>query len=70
MKRVFPFVLLAALVAAARLLGPRLGRRCMEHCSAMFDEMPEDFPPRRMLRELETIHAQNDRILALLERDR
>lgn len=60
----------AALVfvaAARRRFGPALGRRAMSKCEEMFDRMPEEFPPKQMMRSLEEIRDQNQRILAHLE---
>lgn len=59
-------VFLAA-VAALRRFGPALGARAMRKCEEMFDRMPEDFPPKRMMRSIEEIREQNTRILRHLE---
>jgi len=62
----------AAFVAAPAVLrrfGPALGGRAMAKCQAMFDHMPEQFPPKRMMRNIEEIREQNTRILRHLEEE-
>ncbi|HEX6331410.1 MAG TPA: hypothetical protein VF129_09030 [Actinomycetota bacterium] len=59
-------VLVAAL-AALRRFGPALRERAMRKCEEMFDQMPEDFPPKRMMRGIEELREQNTRILRQLE---
>lgn len=61
---------LVFVASALRRFGPALGRRVAAMCQGMFDRMPEEFPPKRMMRNLEEIGGQNDRILALLEDER
>ncbi len=56
----------AALAAVCRF-GPVLGERAMRKCDEMFDRMPEEFPPKRMMRSIEEIREQNTRILRQLE---
>jgi hypothetical protein len=36
-------------------------------CQGMFEHMPEDFPPKRMMGGIEEIRANSTRILELLE---
>jgi hypothetical protein len=58
------------LVAAAitiRRIGPKVGERLMAKCEQMFDRMPEDFPPKRMMRGIEEIRVQNAEILRQLQ---
>ena len=57
-------------LAALRRFGPALGKRAMRKCEEMFDRMPEDFPPKRMMRSIEEIREQNARILGHLEEER
>lgn len=61
----------AALVAVAVTVVPRfaraLERGAMRKCEGMFDRMPDDFPPKRMLRGIDEIRHQNARILQKLE---
>ncbi len=54
---------LVAAVAALRRFGPALEQRAMRKCEQMFDRMPPDFPPKRMLRGIEEIREQNTQIL-------
>ena len=56
-----------AAVAGLRRFGPALEERAMRKCEAMFDRMPADFPPKRMLRGIEEIQEQNTQILRRLE---
>jgi hypothetical protein len=48
---------------ASRHFGPRLVKLAMVHCEAMFEQMPADFPPKRMMDSIEEIRKQNSRIL-------
>lgn len=54
-------------VLAARALAPRLHARLIAGCERMFEQMPDEFPPKRMLRGIEEIRANSARTLALLE---
>ena len=54
-------------VVAARMLAPKLHARMLAVCKGMFEHMPEDFPPKRMLGGVEEIRANTTRILQLLE---
>lgn len=55
-------------VLVARAAAPKLHARLMAACERMFEEMPETFPPKRMLRGIEEISATSARTLELLER--
>lgn len=55
-----------AALAALRWLGPALGKRVMRKCEEMFDRMPEEFPPKQMMRSIEEIRKQNTRLLRQL----
>ena len=61
----------AALVGTAalvlRALAPKLHARMLAACEHMFEEMPDTFPPKRMLRGIEEIRANSARIIELLE---
>ena len=57
----------ALAVVALRALAPRLHARLLIACERMFEEMPESFPPKRMLRGIEEISANSERTLDLLE---
>ena len=61
---------LAGAVLAARRFAPGLAKSAMAHCEAMFEHMPEDFPPTRMMNSIEEIRRQNERILQRLEAER
>lgn len=61
---------LVFIAAARRRFGPALSRRVVAMCQAMFDRMPEGFPPKRMMRSLEEIQDQNQRILSYLDNER
>jgi hypothetical protein len=54
-------------VLVARALAPRLHARLMAGCERMFEQMPDSFPPKRMLRGIEEIRASSARTVALLE---
>ena len=59
--------LIGAGVLVARALAPRLHARLMAGCERMFEQMPDSFPPKRMMRGIEEIRANSVRTLALLE---
>lgn len=54
--------ILVLAVSALRRFGPVLGERAMKRCEEMFDRMPEEFPPKRMMRGIEEIEEQTTRI--------
>jgi hypothetical protein len=56
-------------LAALRRFGPALEGWAMRKCEQMFDRMPADFPPKRMLHGIEEIRAQNTQILRQLEQE-
>jgi hypothetical protein len=59
--------LVGAGVLAARALVPKLHARLLAACEHMFDEAPDSFPPKRMLRGIDEIRANTARTLVLLE---
>jgi hypothetical protein len=61
---------LVAAVAALRRFGPALVERAMAKCEQMFENMPEDFPPKRMMRGIEEVREQNVEILRQLGEQR
>ena len=65
-------VLAAAVILAVRKMveldGPEVRARCSEMCDRMLDQMPESFPPNRMMADLDELKKQTARILDLLER--
>jgi hypothetical protein len=66
-RRVLGGVLAGVGVVVARALAPKLHARLTAGCERMFEQMPETFPPKRMLRGIEEIRASSARTLALLE---
>jgi hypothetical protein len=60
-------VVIGAGVVAARALAPKLHARLVAGCERMFEQMPDSFPPKRMMRGIEEIRATSVRTLALLE---
>ena len=54
-------------VVVVRALAPRLHARMLAACKGMFEPMPDDFPPKRMVGGIEEIRANMDRALVLLE---
>jgi len=59
-----------AAMAALRRFGPALGKWAMRKCEEIFDHMPEEAPPKRMMRGIEEIREQNTRILHRLDEER
>jgi hypothetical protein len=66
-RRVIGVALAGVGVLAARALAPRLHARLIAGCERMFEQMPDTFPPKRMLRGIEELRANSARTLALLE---
>jgi hypothetical protein len=58
---------IGGVVVAARVLAPKLHARMLATCEGMFEQMPEDFPPKRMMGGIEEIRGNTTRILKLLE---
>jgi hypothetical protein len=54
-------------VLVARALAPKLHERLLARCERMFEQMPDDFPPKRVMRGIEEIRANTARTLELLE---
>ena len=72
MKRLAIFSLLAVgmMLAMRKMVeagGPAVRARCSEMCDRMLDQMPESFPPNRMMSDLESLKEQTSRILDMLE---
>ncbi len=59
--------LLLAMRKIAQTAGPAMRERCSEMCERMLANMPESFPPNRMMADLEATTAQTARILKVLE---
>jgi hypothetical protein len=60
-------VAVAAAAYTFRRMGSSLGERAMRQGETMFESMPDQFPPKRMMRGIDAIREQNTRILRLLE---
>ena len=58
---------IGGVVVAGRALAPKLHARMLAACEGMFEQMPEDFPPKRMLGGIEEVRANTTRILELLD---
>ena len=72
MKRVVIFMMIVAgIFLAVRKIaggaGPDMRKRCSEMCDRMLDNMPESFPPNRMMADLEALKERTGRILEVLE---
>ena len=70
MKRIAAAAALTGMgVLVARAVVPKLKlhERLMARCERMFQQMPEDFPPKRMMRGIEEIRANTARTVDLLE---
>ena len=70
MKAILTLAMIGGLALLARRFGPRIRERCLAACERMLDEMPDSFPPRRMMISLDAISAQNERVIELLEDQR
>ncbi len=70
MRRLIIFIMFAAgMFLAIRRMAERggLGEHCSGMCDRMLANMPESFPPNRMMADLETLKEQTARILETLE---
>ena len=54
-------------LVVARVLAPKVHARMLAACQGMFENMPEDFPPKRIMRGVEETRENTARILELLE---
>jgi hypothetical protein len=65
-------VLMAVAVLVARKIAgeaaPAMRARCAEACDRMLANMPESFPPNRMMADLDEVKDQTARILDEIER--
>ncbi|MFV1961166.1 MAG: hypothetical protein ACC658_04970 [Acidimicrobiia bacterium] len=73
MRRLAIFMVLGAgvtfaVVKMAQRGGPAMRARCSEMCERMLDQMPESFPPNRMMADLDALKEQTARILEVVER--
>jgi hypothetical protein len=70
MKRIATAAALTGVgVLVARAIVPKLKlhERLMARCERIFQQMPDDFPPKQMMRGIEEIRADTARTLELLE---
>ncbi len=72
MRRLPIFAVLAvgmflAMRKIAERAGPAMGERFSEMCDRLLANMPESFPPNRMMADLEALKEQTARILEVLE---
>jgi hypothetical protein len=58
---------IGGVVVAGRALAPKLHARMLAACAGMFEQLPEDFPPKRMMTGIEEVRATTTRILELLD---
>lgn len=73
MRRLIIWTVLAAAISLimrklAGKVAPAMRARCSEACERMLANMPESFPPNRMMADLEALKEQTARILNLVER--
>jgi len=54
-------------VPIARAVGLKLGEGCVGTGAEMFDRLPDDLPPKQVMRGVEEIRDQTGRILGVLE---
>ena len=72
MRRLPIFAVLAvgmflAMRKIAERAGPAMGERASEMCDRLLANMPESFPPNRMMADLDALKEQTARILEVLE---
>jgi hypothetical protein len=72
MRRLIIWMVLAAgmFLAMRKMAGkaaPAMRARCSGMCDRMWANMPESFPPNRMIADLEILKEQTARILEVLE---
>lgn len=72
MKRLAILAVLAAAVILGfrkmvQLDGPAVRARCSEICERMLGQMPESFPPNRMMADLHDLKEQTAHVLDVLE---
>ncbi len=56
-----------AIRSLAERTGPTVRERCSELCDRFLANMPESFPPNRMMADLDSLKEQTARILEMLE---
>ena len=70
MRAIVLLAMIGGLALLARRFGPQIRARCMAAIEHMLDGMPDSFPPKRMMSDLEVLRAQSERMIALLEEQR
>ena len=68
-RRAILTVLAGVGLLVLRARGAALHERLAAHCEAMFERMPDTFPPKKMMRSIEEIRVTTSRILELVEAD-
>lgn len=66
-RTVIGAAVVGGVVVSVRALAPKLHAKMLAACKGMFEQMPEDLPPKRMMGGIEEIRANTTRILELLE---
>lgn len=59
--------LIGASAMVARRVAPKLHERLAAACERMFEQMPDSFPPKRMMLGIEDVRANTARTLEILE---
>jgi hypothetical protein len=68
MRRIAIGTALAAIaLLVARAFVPKLHERMLAFCERTFEQMPDDFPPKQMMRGIEEVRVNTTRTLAILE---
>lgn len=62
-------VLVGVGVLVVRARGAQFHARLMARCEGMFERMPDTFPPKKAMRDIEDIQAKMARMLELLGAD-
>ena len=70
MKALALLTIIGGLALLARRFGPQVRARCMAACDRMIDEIPDGFPPKRIMSDLEALRTLSERMIALLEEQR
>ena len=68
MRIVLTLAVIGGMILLARRFGPELRARCITACDRMIGEMPDSFPPKRIMSDLEALRTQGKRMIELLEK--
>jgi len=60
-------VVVGTVTATLVRLAPRIREGAVTTCLRVFEAMPDELPPKRIIRGIEKIQDQNARVLRLLE---